>query len=710
MALEDVEHDHTDDINTGDNLQLPIEVIIHIMSYLSVSDRMSAGLVCREWHEASLTLRFVNKQAVIVSREEDNLQLVMNTLLKSQRPFYHFIFKEVEVKRNLPIWDKFGSSMRSLILVCCDLSERTLVSILKCLKNLRILHINACRECLMSGRLLDDKKDVDELSQNFQSLIELSLASNRYLSDALFNRFVSICPNLQSLSLTDCQISFHSGVYKRFYRDYKSSDQASESLLTFFNVLAYIKKQAKRLKHLSFGSTLIDSTALSSLASIEELKLESLKLKSCDQLTNTGLRSLIYQTNIKVLDISFCTRVTDASIICICKNLHNIEILNIRRCRAVTDLGIKQIHLLKKLKELDISECDQLTGACITQGLCQPTITEDVKAENNDDQNLFLDFENVNPNCTSELIDGNLSQKYVNNCLEVLSANALNLDEKAIECIATSFPKLTFLDVGYCFSAVTDKTIQKIFKELTLLKTLRVSRCDKVSDAGLTGMGSGNRENIVEAKVEHKIPEVSGIKLRIRLGSRAEEEIVRDANRKREVLEMCEDTSPLDVDIASGFSLTRLRGLTELDLAGCNRVTDVSLKHAFMFLELRILDLSLCQQITHVGLDYLTKNNRAIEDLNLSQCHNVTDIGIVYVVQRLERLKRLHIRSCSQLTDFSLEAIKLYCKNLQYLDATSCPGISHTSVENLGNLHVKYSDQSGVLDTRDIPIPPLLQR
>ncbi|XP_057325039.1 F-box/LRR-repeat protein 20 [Microplitis mediator] len=708
MALEDAEDYHPDDAGV---IQLPIEVIIHIMSYLSVSDRMAAGLVCHQWHEASLSTKFVDKQAVIISREDDNLQLVMNTLLKSQRPFHHFIFKQVEIKRNLPIWDKFGGIIRSLILVCCDLSERTLVTILKCCKNLRTLHINACRECLMSGRLLDDEKDVKELSDNFKSLIELSLASNRYLSDALFNRIVSICPNLQSLSLTDCQLSFHSGVYKRFYPDNNSIEQASESLLTFFNVLLYIKRQAKILKHVSFGSTLIDSTALISLAGVEGLKLESLRLRSCDQLTNAGLRSLNNQINLKVLDISFCTRVTDQSLICICQNLLNLESLNIRRCRAITDYGVSQLRLLKKLIELDISECEQLTGACITQGLCCSAINES-KLTSGTAQ--YHDPENLNDKSDARTDESVNETRNIllNNCLQILSANALNLDEKSIECIANTFPKLTFLDIGYCFSAVNDKTIQKVFKELTMLRTLRISRCDKVSDAGLTGMGAGNRVNNVDSKIEKIIPELTGSRFKIRLGSRAEEEIVRDAYRKREVMEMCEDTtSPCELDIFSGFSLIRLRGLRELDLTGCNKVTDVSLKHAFTFPELRVLDLSMCQQITHIGLDYLTKNNQAIEDLNLSQCHNVTDIGILYVAQRLYRLKRLQIRGCSQLTDHSLAGIKLYCKNLQYLDASFCRGVTTSGIESLcSHLHVKFSEQLDSLSTRDIPVPPLIRR
>lgn len=315
----------------------------------------------------------------------------------------------------------------------------------------------------MSGRLLDDEKDVEEIAANFQLLVQLSLGSNRYLSDALFNRFVSICPNLQSLSLFDCQISFHSGLYKKFYPNNGSIEQASESVLTFFNVLRYIKKQAKRLKHLNFGSTLIDGMALGTLAAVENLKLESLKLSSCDQLTTAGLRSLAYQTTLKVLDLSFCTRVTDASLVCISQNLPNLESLDIRRCRGVTDLGISHLNVLRKLRALDISECDQLTGQCITEGLCRAQSSRDTEnSRKSENDRRHQDSENVNPNYTEPTSKAIATrpQEFVNNRLEVFSANALNLDERSIECIATSFPQLRYLDVGYCFSAVTDKTIQ----------------------------------------------------------------------------------------------------------------------------------------------------------------------------------------------------------------------------------------------------------
>ncbi|XP_076247291.1 uncharacterized protein LOC143187151 [Calliopsis andreniformis] len=681
--------------------QLPMDMIIHILSYLSTSDRMSARLVSQTWREASLAMKFVDQEALVLGRpRSDNLNPVLDMLQHSTRPFYHFIFKEVELKRNIPIWDQYGPRMKSLVLLCCDLSEKTLVEILKCCTSLQILRINACRECLMSGRLLEDENDVKELSETFKNLKELSLGYNRFLSDALFNRLVAICPNLESLSLMGCQISFHCGLYKKFYPQNRITvPNASKSVLTFLNTLHYLKQQAHKLKHLNFGYTLIDGTALATLSNLEDLKLESLMLQGCYQLTIEGIKGLTqHQTSLKILDISFCVRITDASLLCICKNLTKLETFKVRRCRAITDSGVHYIQLLRNLKELDISENEQLTGNCISHGLCS-----DSKMVNS---NLEENFDSENINFCSETEDYNMEKTRQKRNLQIVSANALHLHEESIECISRCFPNLRQLELSYCFSGVTDKTIQMIFKELVHLQILKISHCDKVSDAGLTGMGAGNQQCVENIQIVYE-PEFTECKHRISLRSKAEEEIVRDADRKREVMKLCETVSrPLDFKTCSGFSLIRLKGLRELDLSGCNRITDVSLKHAFAFSELRVLNLSQCQQVTHVGLDYLSRNNPAIEDLNLNQCHNISDIGISYLVQRLFRLKRLYIQGCSQLTDHTLDSIKLYCKSLHYLDTRYCRGMSVAALECLTHLYVDWFKHVGDIVSPENEIPP----
>lgn len=236
-----------------------------------------------------------------------------------------------------------------------------------------------------------------------------------------------------------CHISFHYGVYKKFYPQNRTTlPNASNSVLTFLNILHYFKQQPYKLKHLNFSFTSIDGTTLATLTTLQDLKLESLILQGCYQLTIEGIKSLAHQTFLKVLDISFCARVTDDSLLCICKNLTKLETLRIRKCCSVTDIGIQHIRLLRNLKELDISDVEQLTRKCITHGLCS---------------NCGIDASTIEENIDSE----NFLQ---NKNLQMLFANALHLHEESIECISRCFPNLKLLELGYCFKGVTDKTIQ----------------------------------------------------------------------------------------------------------------------------------------------------------------------------------------------------------------------------------------------------------
>lgn len=296
----------------------------------------------------------------------------------------------------------------------------------------------------MSGRLLEDENDVKELSETFKNLRELSLGYNRFLSDALFNRLVAICPNLESLSLMGCQISFQNRIML---------PDASKSILTFLNTLHYLKRQVHKLKHLNFGYTLIDGTALATLSALHDLKLESLMLQGCCQLTIEGIKGLTqHQTYLKVLDISFCVRITDASLLHICKNLTKLETLKVRRCRAITDSGVHCIRLLRNLKELDISENELLTRHCISRGLCSHRKTESSNIQEN------FDTENINSDFVVE--DCNVEKAKENRNLQIFYANALHLQEESVECISRCFPNLKQLELSYCFSGVTDKTIQ----------------------------------------------------------------------------------------------------------------------------------------------------------------------------------------------------------------------------------------------------------
>jgi hypothetical protein len=107
-----------------------------------------------------------------------------------------------------------------------------------------------------------------------------------------------------------------------------------------------------------------------------------------------------------------------------------------------------------------------------------------------------------------------------------------------------------------------------------------VRQCDKVTDAGITGLalrtGGSERTNrtgvtrLVEREIcamrligNDGVPHIDPLH-RISLRSRAEQDIVNDAKRKEVVLQMCEDQNT--EQIADGFSLVRLRGMQSVNI------------------------------------------------------------------------------------------------------------------------------------------------
>lgn len=567
------------------------------------SDRRAASEVCRSWYLAANDHSFMKNKVVVfyktgLNDENSPLDIFENSSVN----YYNYEFNEVEISSKLnDFWDQMGDTIKSVKLQNSDVCEKVFVYMLEKCAYLEALAIQSCKELFMSGRLLEGKTE-GLLSNSLENLKILSLSGNQYLTDALFNRFVSAAPSLEELNLSGCSLQFHLGLVKKFYPpNIDIFQNPSESVLTFYFVWHFINSRAKNFKRLLFSNTLIDGSALKLLSETENLQLLSLEVHSCDQLTNTGFLALTtQQTTLIELDVSLCTRVTDQTLVHICKNLVNLEYLNIQRCRAVTDLGIAELQKLKKLKSLNISECELITKEGLQKGIFGEQ----------------------------------------NEILEELDVHSLNLDQAAIIMLSETLPKLQSLNISFCFNAVTDVSIQVIFKNQVLLHTLKISHCDKVSDAGLTGMGKVETEGDDEVPMsDYDEPDVAHP--RIYLGSRAEEEIVRDARRKRDVMRMCEK---LTTDSFTGYSLARIKGLRELDVSSCNKITDVSLTYAFNFKELVKLNLSRCQQITHEGLEHLVKNCPSIEYFNLTDCYNLKDEAVKEIVKGLSRLQHLELR------------------------------------------------------------------
>lgn len=185
-------------------------------------------------------------------------------------------------------------------------------------------------------------------------------------------------------------------------------------------------------------------------------------------------------------------------------------------------------------------------------------------------------------------------------------------------------------------------------------------------------------------------------------------------------------------------SILNLQYLEDLVLEGCFGIDDnclAVLKHGCK--SLKKLDMSSCQQITHVGLSSVFSRTRCLEQvtfaygssvtldladslnklsklqaigldgcpvtcgglraigdwcvslrgLSLSKCFGVTDEGLSYLVRKQKDLRKLDITCCRNITDVSISHITSSCMALSSLRMESCTLVPREAFILIGRCH-----------------------
>lgn len=581
------------------------QVLIYLFKYLPHSDRIAASQTCKLWYEAGSDKSLLSKPVIKFARIPLQNDTYPCNIFgpNANHKYVNFSFEELDISSQMSnFWDENGRRIKTLEFTRCEMHEKGLVNILNQCTNLEKLTINYCKELFMSARLFENLKP-----RSLKNLKALNLPSNRYLSDALFHRITSSSRSLHALDLSDCPLSFHPGLYKKFYPS-GETQSPSENVLTFLSIYKFLKSKAHNIKKLVFNQTLIDGSALESISRLPNLNLTHLYLHRCDQLNVDGIISLsLNQHHLVKLDVGRNSRITNEALLSICSNLINLEYLCVNGCKEISDVGIAELWNLKKLESVDISVSNNITTQGLKTALCRE----------------------------------------INYRLLKLDISGIDLEESAIILVSEMIPNLRMLNLNSCFASVTDTSIQSIFKNLLQLRMLYMYKVRLASDVGFTGMGVGNLvpvnpnttaggddDDLFFSQNPHKIS----------LRSRAEEEIVRDARRKQDVKVLCENFTD---GTERGYGIDHLENLVVLDVSACNRLTDVSLKYAFAFKSLKTINLSECQQITHEGLQYVAENCPSLEVVELWNCFNTRDEGVKVLVTKLHRLKHLNLNVSS---------------------------------------------------------------
>ncbi|XP_052817875.1 F-box/LRR-repeat protein 2-like [Mya arenaria] len=613
--------------------RLPVEVVTHIMQFLSVSDRKEAALVCQNWYEASLDpilqrdiiLHFYASSAALTSKAIPSL---------SKRRLPHLVLNDFDSSLNakavvLKSCEQFGENLKSLSLRGSELTEKTFVELLSHCKNLVSLDLSCCNTLFMTGTLLEMNADIQLLKSTLTNVEEVNMSSIRHLTDATFNRIMTVCENVEKVSLMSAPIVFSSELFKP-----TSFRFANSSVLTFRNMMDFVITQ-QCLRSLNLSRTQIEDSNLKELVSTPELQLQELILVGCRNISDEGISSVCkYQTRLSLLDIKECPDLTNSSLMTISACLGQLKHLNMHKCKQVSDKAVSTMTKLEEMQTLDLSECHLVSSKGLIAGLCGDSISL---------------------------------------CLTSLNVSCTEADDSFVEKACKNLPALTYLDLSSCFK-VTDVSVHAISKSLKHLRYLRLAFCHEVTDLGLLGICSGldNKDSqIYKDGYEHN--------MNVR---KYQSTVIFKKPEKS-------PTGPKNGDpegktfAIKPLALSNLAGLRHLDLSACKKLSDTSLKQVLKFPELHFLGLGNLKELSDDGLVKIVYQNPSIEELDLTQCKNISDFAMDAVTKHLQRLKLLNVMGCDLITDKTLGYIKRHCKRLRHLDVSFCGGISHNAINEL---------------------------
>ncbi|KAK3576378.1 hypothetical protein CHS0354_018925 [Potamilus streckersoni] len=607
------------------------------MRFLSVSDRKEAAVVSRSWYEASLD-PILQRDIIVHFYATSSTGEAIPGLSRRKMPhlvLHHF---ETSLDANSVVHkscEYLTKDLLSLSLKGSNITESTFVELLSCCEMLVSLDLSCCDSLFMSGKLLEKNSEIQKLRHVLKKVKEINLSSIRFLSDATFNRVMTICENVEKLSLGSVQITFNSKAY------YPKGETrcANGSILTFDNILDFIKIQAANLISLNLSRSSMTSFHLESIASVKDLKLKELVLVGCKEIETGGIVKLCqHQKSLQSLDISGCIDVEDGAVKMIAAELHHLQILKLNKCRLITDGCVKQLSQLPQLQVLDFCECYQITTDGLTLGLCN-------------DPKSSAPLTHLNLSCT------NITDKFI---------------IQLCQCVGS----LMHLDLGSCF-LISDHSVHAISSYLKHLRFLRLAWCKEITDLGLLGLLMNDMSTDIDHKHDQGICRCTRKYKSTDIFRKPTTDLEKDSKLTAGQIQNLLQSS----QILS--KLSNISGLHYLDLTNCNKLTDLGLTEAIKFQELRVLQLGMVHGMTDEGMIMIATNNPSLEELNLSHCVQLTDVAMETIVTKLPRLQSLNIFGCEKLTDNSIRLIQTYCKKLKHLDVSFCTNITYDAVEKL---------------------------
>ncbi|KAJ6441316.1 ubiquitin ligase complex F-box protein GRR1 [Purpureocillium lavendulum] len=318
--------------------RLPNEILISIFAKLSASsDLHHCMLVSKRWARNAVDLLW-HRPACTNWRNHSSICQTLGL----EHPF--FSYRDFIKRLNLAsLADKVNDGSVQPLAVCTRVERLTLTN---------------CRGLTDSGLIA--------LVENSASLLALDISNDKNITEQSINAIAEHCKRLQGLNISGCEtISNESMITLAQSCKYIKRLKLNEcGQLRDNAILAFAEHCPNILEidlHQCFQIGNGPVTALLSRGNC----LRELRLASCDLIDDNAFLSLpegqTYE-HLRILDLTSCTRLTDAAVAKIIDVAPRLRNLVLAKCRNITDAAVNAISKLgKNLHYVHLGHCGQIT-------------------------------------------------------------------------------------------------------------------------------------------------------------------------------------------------------------------------------------------------------------------------------------------------------------------------------------------------------------
>ncbi|KJZ77248.1 hypothetical protein HIM_03569 [Hirsutella minnesotensis 3608] len=444
--------------------RLPNEILISVFAKLSASsDLYHCMLVSRRWARNAVDLLWHRPACT-------NWRNLVNICQTLGRPNPSFSYRDFIKRLNLAaLADKVSDGSVMPLAVCTRVERLTLTN---------------CRSLTDSG--------LTALIENSASLSALDISNDKNITEKSIYAIAQNCPRLQGLNISGCDTISNESLITlaqscKYIRRVKLNECAQlrdDAILAFAehcpNILEIDLHQCHQIGN-------VPVTALLSKGNC----LRELRLVSCDLIDDNAFLSLpegqVYE-HLRILDLTSCTRLTDAAVEKIIDVAPRLRNLVLAKCRNITDAAVHSIAKLgKNLHYVHLGHCGQITDEGVK------------KLVNSCNRIRYIDL-----GCCTNLTDDSVKRlallpklKRIGlvKCSSITDESVFALAEAAYRPRVRRDPSGVFVGGEYYASSL-ERVHLSYCVNLTLKSIMRLlNSCPRLTHLSLTGVAAFQRDD-----------------------------------------------------------------------------------------------------------------------------------------------------------------------------------------------------------------------